>query len=152
MKAHIMFTALNQSWPVYFILFHLLFCKITHACNFIFSLNFFINQVIDIFTTPFFLQCQRYKLIFKSVLFALSFSCVFVTETSALFHVSTLISTILYIHNKRHNFFLWLFFIFSFFLFFLFFLNYIKCLIIFDYFLQVKSLTHSLIFIFSNQI
>ena len=131
MNAHIMFTAFNQSWPVYFILFHLLFCKITHACNFIFSLNFFIDQVIDIFTTPFFLQCQRYKLIFKSVLFALSFSCVFVTETSALFHVSTLISTISYIHKKKIKF-----------------SNYIKCSVIFVCFPLLKSLTHFIFFIY----
>ena len=131
MNAHIMFTAFNQSWPVYFILFNLLFCKITHACNFIFSLNFFINQVIDIFTTPLFLQCQRYKLIFKSVLFALSFSCVFVTETSALFHVPTLISTILYIHKKKIKF-----------------SNYIKCSIIFVCFPLLKSLTHFIFFIY----
>ena len=131
MNAHTMFTAFNQSWPVYFILFNLLFCKITHACNFIFSLNFFINQVIDIFTTPFFLQCQRYKLIFKSVLFALSLSCVFITETSALFHVSTLILTILYIHKKKIKFF-----------------NYIECSIIFVCFPLLKSLTHFIFFIY----
>ena len=131
MNAHIMFTAFNQPWPVYFILFNLLFCKITHAPNFIFSLNFFINQVIDIFTTPFFLQCQRYKLIFKSVLFALSLSCVFITETSALFHVSTLILTILYIHKKKIKFF-----------------NYIECSIIFVCFPLLKSLTHLIFFIY----
>ena len=131
MNAHIMFTAFNQSWPVYFILFHLLFCKNTHACNFIFSLDFFIDQVIDIFTIPFFLQCQRYKLSFKSVLFALSFSCVFVTETSALFHVSTLISTISYIHKKKIKF-----------------SNYIKCSVIFVCFPLLKSLTHFIFFIY----
>ena len=125
MNAHTMFTAFNQSWPVYFILFNLLFCKITHACNFIFSLNFFINQIIDIFTTPFFFAIQRYKLIFKSVLFALSFSCVFITKTSALLHVSTLISTILYIRKKKIKFF-----------------NYIKCSILFVCFPLLKSLAH----------
>ena len=57
-----MFTAFNQSCPVYFIFSNLLLCKIIHIFNLIISFNFFINQVIKILPPNFFLR-QKYKVI-----------------------------------------------------------------------------------------
>ena len=79
-----MFTAFNQSCPVHFMLSYLLLCKIIHIFNFIFSFNFFINQVIKIFATPSFFTSEIQSN-FKRVLFRSSFSCIFITENLALF-------------------------------------------------------------------
>ena len=137
-----MFTAFNQSCPVHFILSYLLLCKIIHIFNFIFSFNFFINQVIKIFTTPLFFLLEIQSN-FKSVLFALSFSCTFITETSALFPASTLMSTILYIHTQKTKFFdhqslFFIFYFFGFFIFyFLFFIFFIFYCFLFSIFLNL---------------
>ena len=68
-----MLTAFHQSCCIYFILSNLLFCKITHVFNFIFSFNFFINQVIKIFTTPSFfaseIQSNNRTVLFTFIIF-----------------------------------------------------------------------------------
>ena len=120
-----MLTVLNQSWPVYFIFSTLLFFKIIHIFNLIFSFNFFINQVIKIFTIPYFFPSEIQSN-FKSVLFTSSFSRIFITETLALFQVSFVISkTIFYIH-KKNKIFYDCFFIFHFFIFYFYFLFFLS--------------------------
>ena len=100
MNVYRILTTFKQSCSVYLILPDLLFCKITHVCNPTFSFNFFINQAIKIFTTPSFFASEIQSNN-RTVLFTSSFACIFITETSALFHVSAM-STILYIHTHTH--------------------------------------------------
>ena len=105
MNVHIMFTAINQLCPIYFILSNLLFCKITHVFNPIFSYKGFHQSGNKDFYRPIFSLHQKIQSNSKTILFKLSFSCIFITETSALIHILPLISTILCIHKKIYNIF-----------------------------------------------
>ena len=99
MNIYRILTTFKLSCSIYFIVSDLLFCKITLVFNPAFSFNYFINQVMKVFTAPSFFASEIQSNN-RTVLCRYHFLCIFITETSALFHVSALISTILYIHKK----------------------------------------------------
>ena len=61
MNIHRMFTTVKQSCFVYFVLSDLWFCKFTRFFNSIFAFDFFINQVMNIFTASSFAHVRNTK-------------------------------------------------------------------------------------------